>query len=67
MEVDTGNSCFIEKLPVERYTSTRETKKPLETNKSPAAFVNHGSFSDPSENLENKSLQLIKAKMFVLV
>ncbi|KAK6775205.1 hypothetical protein RDI58_026206 [Solanum bulbocastanum] len=41
MEVDTGNSCFIEKLPVERYTSTRETKKPPETNKSPAAFVNH--------------------------
>ncbi|KAM3283021.1 hypothetical protein P3S67_026666 [Capsicum chacoense] len=27
MEVDTGNSCFIDKLPVERYTSTRETKK----------------------------------------
>ncbi|XP_015056494.1 uncharacterized protein LOC107002830 isoform X1 [Solanum pennellii] len=45
MEVDTGNSCFIEKLPVERYTSTRETKKPLETNKSPAAFVNHAAIA----------------------
>ncbi|KAL3323705.1 hypothetical protein AABB24_038054, partial [Solanum stoloniferum] len=45
MEVDTGNSCFIEKLPVERYTSTRETKKPPETNKSPAAFVNHAAIA----------------------
>ncbi|KAJ8557538.1 hypothetical protein K7X08_003163 [Anisodus acutangulus] len=42
MEVDTGNSCFIEKLPVERFTSTRETKKsPPENNKSPLVFVNH--------------------------
>ncbi|CAN4115001.1 unnamed protein product [Withania somnifera] len=41
MEVDTGNSCFIKKLPVERYTSTRETKKPPETNKSTPVFVNH--------------------------
>ncbi|XP_055830104.1 uncharacterized protein LOC129899235 isoform X2 [Solanum dulcamara] len=47
MEVDTGNSCFIEKLPVERFTSTttRETKKPPETNKSPAAFVNHAAIA----------------------
>lgn len=52
MEVDTGNSCYIEKLPVERYTSTRETKKPPENNKSPPLFVNHGLFSDPFENLE---------------
>ncbi|XP_059289028.1 uncharacterized protein LOC132042524 isoform X2 [Lycium ferocissimum] len=47
MEVDTGNSCFIEKLPVERYTtSTRETKKsPPENNKSPPVFVNHAAIA----------------------
>ncbi|XP_009774965.1 uncharacterized protein LOC107792688 [Nicotiana tabacum] len=45
MEVDTGNSCYIEKLPVERYTSTRETKKPPENNKSPPVFVNHAAIA----------------------
>ncbi|KAK4367073.1 hypothetical protein RND71_014953 [Anisodus tanguticus] len=46
MEVDTGNSCFIEKLPVERFTSTRETKKsPPENNKSPLVFVNHAAIA----------------------
>ncbi|KAK4359963.1 hypothetical protein RND71_022192 [Anisodus tanguticus] len=46
MEVDTGNSCFIEKLPVERFTSTRETKKPPpENNKSPPVFVNHAAIA----------------------